>query len=330
MKRKNISIVLLLFSLCLAPLQAKEFAPVGTAVAQFLEIAQDARGTAMGQAYVSMVYDASAVFWNPAGLVGAEGKNLYLGYNQWVADITFGSFSFSYNFGSAGTIALSGVYLFTPDMDVTTVNNPEGTGEKFSLSNHSFGLSYARRLTNKLSFGVTLKSVREYYYYHGYTTWAVDVGTLYRTGFHGLSLGMAIFNFGPEVRYNFAYIDYSNPFSYKNNKTVPFNKHSLPVNFRVGISMNVYQAGQHKLVMASEMVHSNNNLESYNFGLEYNLKGMFFLRGGYRINIDEGGLSLGLGVKFPYLDGKKGSIDYSFSDRGIFGGIHRFSVGFAL
>ncbi len=331
MKRTYITIVLLFLGLAFnSPLKAKEFAPVGTAVAQFLEIAQGARGTAMGQAYTASGYDAGAVFWNQAGIVGSEGKGLFLGYNRWVADITFGSFSFAMNFGNYGTLALSGVYMFTPDMDVTTVMYPEGTGEKFSLSNHSFGITYARYLTNRLSVGVTLKSVREYYYYHGYTTWAVDVGTLYRTGFHGLNLGMSIFNFGPEIRYNWAYIDYSNPFSYKNNETRPFEKQSLPVNFRVGVSFDIYNADQNRLIFASDMVHSNNNIEYYNFGMEYGFKKIFFLRGGYRINLDEGGLTLGLGVKFPWLDGRKATIDYSYADRGIFNGIHRFSMGFSL
>ncbi len=330
MKRKYLITILLIVGLNFSSLMAKEFAPVGTSVAQFLEIAQDARGTGMGQAYTALVFDASSVFWNPAGIVGVNGKSMFLGYNQWVADINFGSFSFAWNFGANGAIALSGVYLFTPDMEVTTVFHPEGTGEKFSLSNHSFGLTYARKLTNKLAFGITLKSVREYYYYHGYTTWAFDVGTVYHTGFRGLKIGMSILNFGPEIRYNFSYIDYSNPRSYVEGNSVRFDKFSLPVNFRVGFGIDLFTLDNQKLLFAGDMVHSNNNLEFYNFGMEYAFKNMFFLRGGYRVNLDEGGLTFGLGVKFPWLDGKLGAIDYSFSDRGIFNGIHRFSIGFDL
>ncbi|MHB2150056.1 PorV/PorQ family protein [Calditrichota bacterium LG25] len=330
MKIKYLFVILLIIGTVFSSVMAKEFAPVGTAAAQFLEIAQDARGTGMGQAYTALVFDASSVFWNPAGIVGVNGKGIFLGYNQWVADINFGSFSFAWNFGSAGAIAISGVYLFTPDMDVTTVMQPEGTGETFSLNNHSFGLTYARKLTDKLAFGITLKSVREYYYSYGYTTWAFDVGTVYHTGFRGLKIGMSIQHFGPEVRYNSSYIDYSNPRSYVDGNPVRFDKFSLPVNFRVGFGMNVLQKENQKLLVAGDMVHSNNNLEFYNLGLEYAFKNRFFLRGGYRINLDEGGLTLGLGVKFPWLDGKNGAIDYSFADRGIFNGIHRFSIGFDL
>jgi hypothetical protein len=41
---------------------------VGTTTANFLEIGAESAGSAMGEAYVSVARDLSAVYWNPAGL----------------------------------------------------------------------------------------------------------------------------------------------------------------------------------------------------------------------------------------------------------------------
>ncbi len=53
-------------------------------------------------------------------------------------------------------ISYSGVTM--EEMMVRTVESPEGTGEKFSVSNVAIGLAYAKRLTDKFSFGVNLKN----------------------------------------------------------------------------------------------------------------------------------------------------------------------------
>ena len=48
--------------------QAQEFAPVGTAVAQFLEIGVGARSAGMGEAYTAQSDGAASVFGIPAVL----------------------------------------------------------------------------------------------------------------------------------------------------------------------------------------------------------------------------------------------------------------------
>lgn len=307
-------------------LLAQDFAPVGTAVAQFLEIGVGARGTGMGEAFTSLTNDAGSAFWNPAGLVGAEKRNLYTSYTVWPADISIGCVAFSMNFGNIGTFALSSAYLMTDDMDVTTVYQPNGTGQSFSISNFALGLSYARFLTDHLSIGLTSKIVREKYLDYGYTTWALDMGTIYRTGFHGLNLGMSILHFGPEIKFSGDYIDYSDPKSKDVNKPKTFETYSLPINFRIGLSMNLLDTPNNKVTTSADMIHPNNNLEQYNWGVEYGFNNMFFLRGGYRFNIDEGGFTFGTGVDLKVLGDRAAVIDYSFADLGILKSVHRFSL----
>jgi len=305
---------------------AQDFAPVGTAVAQFLEIGVGARGTAMGEAYTALTNDAGSAFWNPAGLVGIQDRNLYTSYTTWPADIAIGSFAFAIDLGNIGVFAISSAYLMTGDMDVTTVYQPEGTGESFSISNFSVGLSYARFITDRLSIGLTTKIVRENYMDFGYTAWALDMGTIYRTGFHGLNLGMSILHFGPEIQFSGDYIDYSDPKSVDVDKPKSFETYSLPINFRIGLSMNLLETPMNKVTTAVDMIHPNNNLEQYNWGVEYGFRKMFFLRGGYRFNLDEGGLNLGTGIEYQLLGTSVVNLDYAFSDMGVLKAVHRIAL----
>ncbi|MCD6441065.1 MAG: PorV/PorQ family protein [Candidatus Marinimicrobia bacterium] len=329
LKKLNITlIVIALFFL--TSLSAEEFAPVGTAVAQFMEIGLGARATGMGEAFTALANDAGAVFWNPAGLADAGKRSLFSAYNTWPAGISIGGLSMAMNLGNLGTIAVSSVYLMTDDMEITTIGRPEGTGEYFNISNYSLGLTYARYLTDKVSVGLTTKLVHEGYWDYSYSTWAIDMGTMYRTGFHGLNIAMSILHFGPEINFSGDYVDYSDPKSYDAQpdplpKT--FEKYSLPVNFRFGISFDVLKTNMHRLTTAMDMIHPNNNLEQYNMGLEYGLKDMLFLRGGYKFSADEGGLCLGGGTSLSLTGDLKIIADYSFADMGALKSIHRFSLG---
>ena len=324
------SIIILLLIILVSPFHAfsDTFAPVGTSVAQFLEIGVGAGATGMGEAYTVMAKDASAAFWNPAGLADVQKRNLFTSYTQWPAGISVGALSFATNVGNLGTFAVNSIYLMADDMEVTTIDNPEGTGEYFSISNHSLGLSYSRYLTDKVSVGVTTKYVHEGYYDHGYSTWALDLGTVYRTGFHGLKLGMSVLHFAPEINFDGEYIDYSDPKSYAGDEPKPkdFENYSLPINFRFGVAMDVLNTGQHKITAATDMIHPNNNIEQYNAGLQYTFNKIIHLRTGYQMSADEGGFSFGGGTNLQVAGNYRIILNYSYADMGILSGINRFSL----
>ncbi len=312
------------------PTKGQDFAPVGTAVAQFLEIGVGARAVSLGEAYTALTEGAGAVFWNPAGLVDGGKLDLYTSYNQWPADLALNGLSLAYNLGSRGTLALHTVFVMSDDMEITTVAQPGGTGESFSITNRSIGLTYARFMTDRVSIGVTGKLVEEHYLDYGYSTWALDLGSLYRTDFRGLKLGMSILHFAPDVRFSGEFIDYSDPKSVDVDSTVTFETYSLPINFRVGTSMNAIQKGPHVVTLAADMVHPNNNIEQYNLGMEYSFNNSFYLRGGYRITADEGGGSLGAGLKLS-LGGAPGIfVNYAFSDLGVLTSSHQFTLVLSL
>lgn len=309
---------------------AKEFAPVGTAVAQFLEIGVGARAAGMGEAFTVVSNDASAVFWNPAALADAPRQNLFSAYSTWPAEIAFAGISYAMCLGRLGTLAFSGLYLMTGEMEETTIEQPDGTDEFFNLTNYAFGVSYSRYLTDRVSVGITTKLVHEDYLGYGYTTWALDLGTLYRTDFRGLRLGMSILHFAPEIKFSGEYIDYSDPLSVDANKPKKFDTYSLPMNFRFGVAMNLVDARYHKLVGAADMIHPNNNLEQYNLGLEYSFNKMVFVRSGYKLNSDEGGFTFGGGLRLGMGSAMALNVDYAYADLGVLKAAHRISFSLGL
>ena len=66
---KKYFIIILGLTLVLTSLaQAQSVTKVGTTAGAFLGIDIGSVGTGMGSAYVSVVNDATAMYWNPAGI----------------------------------------------------------------------------------------------------------------------------------------------------------------------------------------------------------------------------------------------------------------------
>ena len=56
----------------------------GISTAQFLKIGVGGRAAALGEAFIAVANDASALYWNPAGLVQFEENQVMFSHNSWV------------------------------------------------------------------------------------------------------------------------------------------------------------------------------------------------------------------------------------------------------
>jgi hypothetical protein len=305
-----------------------KLAQVGMA---FLDIPVGTRATGMGEAYVSIGDDANAVFWNPAGIALIENGEFIHNHNGWIADITHISAAAAYNLGTAGVIGLSVITMDYGDIPGTQIaNNEQGyisTGN-INVSEIAVGLTYAQRVSDRFSYGITAKyvyqdlgksltgqiedNVREIDNTLG--EFAFDFGTLFYTGFHDLRIAMSARNFSREIGYH-------------------EEKFPLPLTFSFGLGMNIMPlldiVEDQSLTVALDALHPRDYPERINFGLEYWYMEQFAARLGYKFITDEEGFTAGLGVKTA-LSGTEIRVDYSFNDFGLFDPVHRFSVGFAL
>jgi len=297
-------LLLLLFIPCVVYGQAK----VGTAGAQFLEIGPSARGQAMGNMYMSVTNDVFAVYYNPGAVAANKGKELALSYIKYPADINYNFFAFTmpaYRIG--GKIGFSGTALYMDQMPVRTPAHPEGTGQTFTAADYSFGLTYSRMLTDRFSVGVTAKYIGEYLADEKALGWAADIGTIYFTGFHNMRLGIAVTNFGPDMKF----IDRPYP---------------LPMNFRFSISSDIISDATNLLTVGFYGSHPADNLEKFSLGTEYWFNRMLAVRGSWEIQHDSERFSAGAGLNIP-LGNFFAKADYSYTDMKYLTDIHRFTIG---
>jgi hypothetical protein len=106
----------------------------GTSSATFLRIGVGARAVGMGESFVAVANDPSAIYWNPAGLASLQRRELAVSHVEWPADVSFSHLTLvlpSRRFG--GSIGLQLGVLAT-DIEETTEFQPFGTGRTFSYS----------------------------------------------------------------------------------------------------------------------------------------------------------------------------------------------------
>ena len=306
MKRIVILTTLLLVLPCLA--LGAGFAKVGTFGGQELKIGVSARATGMGSAFTGVADDATAVFWNPGGLVNVRSNEVSVNHVAWAADTKLSTAVVAFNPRSIpGTFAFSVRSFWMDPQLVRTAYNPEGTGETFDAGTTTFGLTYARFFTDKFSAGATVNYLHMGLAETAVNTGSLDFGIMYRIGIKDLKLGMTIQHLGGKF-------------------TFDERESKLPVAFKVGASMNAFRNDKQRMTLAFEFQHPSDNLERANVGLEYGLNEMFFVRSGYHINYDSDGLAFGFGAGLPTGENTKIAADYSAVDMDALGYVHRFTV----
>lgn len=334
--KKNIFITFIVL-LAILPLRAQEqVTKVGTTAAGFLNIDVGARAIGMGSSFVSVADDATAMYWNPSGIAGLTKNEAVFTYNKWIADISFNYAGIAIPL-RFGTVGVNATFLTMDDMERTTIDYPMGNGEKFSAGSYAFGVAYARSLTDRFKIGFNLKYIHEYIYNSSATGVAFDIGTIFRTQFNGLNIGMSISNFGTKMRMQgrdlLVQVD-TNPLISGNNDNInaelKTENYDLPLLFRVGVSMDLLKGrGNSNLIMSVDALHPNDDVEYLNIGGLYVFHDMFSLSAGYKTLFAEDsqeGISLGAGFYYTLFSGVRAKLNYAFQDFGVLKDIQQFSI----
>jgi len=281
---------------------------VGTTGAQFLEVGVSPRADAMGGAFTAIADDVSAIYYNPAGLVQLENRQVMVSMIDYPADISYSFVGLAMPVSFGGVLGVGYYGLDAGDIEVTTHQHPYGVdGWTFGAKDYALSLSYGRFLTDRFSLGVTVKLIDELYEEERATGWAADVGTQYNTGWRNFKITMLLANFGPDMR--FISQDYP-----------------LPINFKFGGALDILDGPGHHAILSLEGSHPADNREKYNMGMEYTFRDFASFRAGQRLEHDLGGLSIGGGLRFNLSEKYKARIDYGYQDFDALSEIHRFAM----
>jgi len=331
---------LLLVAVLGATSSAQTINRVGTTAAPFLKIGVGARAEGMGEASTTTATDASALYWNPAGTAGLQQLQAIFSYDDYIADVRYSYGALVIPVTDVGTFGAFFGALGMDDIERTTVQYPNGTGERVSASSYQVGISYARALTDRFFIGFNGKYIRESIWHSAADGFAADIGVVYTTLFKNLKIGMSISNFGTSMQMSgrdmLVQHDIAENVAGNNrniNADLETDQFPLPVTFRFGLSANVLKdflgSEEHDWIVAVDAIHPNDNSEYVNLGTELALyRRMISVRAGYRqlfMEDREGGLTLGVGAGVDVVGGRI-EFDYAYVDLGRLENTNKFTL----
>jgi len=291
----------------------------GTAMGQFLKIGVGGRAVSMGEAFVAVANDASALYWNPAGITQLEKKQVIFSHTNWPADVRHDFLGYVHPLGGASTIGLSFTALHTDDIEETTEFLPLGTGNFVSFGDIAIGLTFARKMTDRFSIGLTLKYVDENIAELHARNLFIDFGTFFWTGLGSTRFAVSVINFGRNM-------EPSGTLTLRDGtKVTDFQDFSPPTVFRIGFAGEIIDTEFNKITTSIQLNHLNDNAENFNLGVEYWWHSIVALRGGYRANVDEESFTFGAGLALP-LNLVDLNMDISYTDFGRLGNASRLSA----
>jgi len=279
----------------------------------------------MGEAFGAVADDANAIYWNPAGLRSLKETHVTLQYTDFIETVTYQYLAVGAPISNNRmAVGVAGKMLSTGYEDAID-ENAQPTGDQFNETYMEIDLAGAARMNYWLDLGLTAKYVSKKLYQTSASTFAADLGFIYRAPVESLRAALVLQNLGPGMKFGEA-------------------SDKLPMNIKVGVSYRLFHdknaAGDtNGLTLAYDTNFPNDNKPVASLGGEYWYLDRLVGRFGYRFQggLDwnelgiggKAGLFLGGGVKVSAF-GHKVGIDYAWSTAGFLGSLHRVALNVYL
>ena len=216
---------------------------VATSAANWLKIESGGRRIAMGGSQVASGRGVSAIPYNPSSITYLNNdKEVYYSKVNYLAGITHNTIAYGQKMTFSDYIGFHLFYLDSGPIGVTTLWEPDGTGEDYHVTNYALRLVYARLLTDRLRIGGSIKYIREEIYTMSMQSFLADIGSNFDTGISGIMLGMSVSNFGPKVQFHGKGLEVQVPDTISIDKTLIQSTKEFPVPlvFRLGIKKDIF------------------------------------------------------------------------------------------
>ncbi|MBI2069553.1 MAG: PorV/PorQ family protein [Elusimicrobia bacterium] len=275
--------------------------------AEFLNIPVGARPVGMGGAYTALANDISSLHWNPAGLALMNQPEIGAMYSQWLLDSQYNFLGLGYPLPQGkGTLAGS-ISVLSQGESQSRGQNRERTGS-IKAQDQSLSLGYGRKI-GFIRAGLNTKLIQSEIAGFMANSFAFDFGFIVPLRTNPISLGLALQNVGPGIRF----IEQRDP---------------LPLSLSGGLSYRLPVGIALALDVKQQLYSHKTNI---NIGTEYQALPVLSLRGGYIAALGQqvplagnGGLDgISGGVGFRLMGAQ---IDYAFKPFGLLGDTHRVSL----
>ena len=211
----------------------------GSHAAEFLSHGVGARALGMGSSFVSIADDATAAYWNPAGLVQIQRRAFAAMYSDSFGAaqggflgkglVEYNFFSYVQQIEGIGNVGISWIRLGVDDIPHTTFVDVNGNGRLgdfldkdgdgikdpgelyidrpevagyFSNVDNALLISYARRVHPNFSIGGNLKLLRQLLFENSGNGFGLDIGLMVKP-LDGLHIGAMLADAtGTQIRWN--------------------------------------------------------------------------------------------------------------------------------
>lgn len=295
MARLRLFASLILLLLLILPAWAGN-SSTGTISGAFMKLGGGVRAASMGEAFVAVADDATAVSWNPAALGELSSSEISATYNVWLLDTNYSNIHYIRPLGP-GTIGASIFYLSYGDVTETTNTQRLGTGRVFSPSAYAAILAWGQPINEHLSLGCAIKMFNQNIDNFSENGAAADMGIFYLYNPWDLRLGGVVQNLGG----------------------------SLPQIIKLGAAKRLVND---RLTLAMDINLPADNQSYLSLGAEFKIIPQFTLRAGFNTMSEEnasGNIGIGLGLNISRF-----AVDYGYVPYGDLGGAHRVGLRFEL
>ena len=326
MRNKTFLLIVVLLLLTFQSVMAGNENRIGTAGATELLIAVGSRGTAMGGAVVANSYGVDAIFWNPAGLAWLEGTEAMATRLPYIADIDVTYLAIGKQIEDFGTVALSIKVVSVGEIEETTEDFPDGTGSIFEPTMAVIGLTFAKAVSTQVNFGITGRYIREDIFEVSASGLSFDFGFTYEPRIYGLTLGLAIRNYGPNIVFSGS--GFEDAFDGRPLSSSEAGA-ELPTSIDMGLAYNFLNEGLNSATMSYNFRSNNLSNDNWNGGMEYVYDERYSLRAGYLYSNQQQylyGFSLGAGVSVDLGEDVRVTFEYSWTETDIFDDNQHFTM----
>lgn len=253
----------------------------------------------MGGAYAAIAEGPEGMWVNPAAVGITKGRQAMVMHNDYIGDISQEYVGYMQKTtGSRGNWGLS--YM---SMDLGSQQGFTGTNVftgNFTPTDTVLSIGYGRKMDDRLAMGANLKYIDSKIQNFSDSTFALDIGALYKVKGQPLRLGVALQNVGQGL-------------------SLGASQDKLPTLLRIGAA---YKVPKSQWMWALEGEFARDEDPVWKLGAEYGLSEMVKLRAGYNNSNDlDNGYTYGVGILQ-----KRYSFNYAYIPFGSFGNTHRFAL----
>ncbi len=325
---------------------------VGSAGATELLINPWARSAAWADAGISCANGLDAVYTNIAGLAFTDKTQIRFDRTNWLAGsgTSINTAGIAQRISESSVISVTVMAMTFGEIDITTVDLPEGGIGTFSPTYSNFNVGYAREFSNSIYGGINFKVINESIANLRGTGVAIDAGIRYVTGEEDqMKFGITLKNIGPTM--NFKGDGLSIQVMYPETgdlatleqRSAQFEMPSL---LSIGGSYDFNFTETSKLTAALGFSANSFSNDQFRLGLNYGMElekaqfnlmaGYVYQQGAFSDQLDFGSRvtaisGLTAGVSVDAVLGKNNNllgIQYTYRDTKLFDGCH--SIGLSI